>query len=250
MSMSSLEPSDALNELLAGYVLGDLTPEEAARVHHLIETDPEIAKEVNRLQTILGLVPLSLAPTSVPQGSLSRLLVRARQQEEVKSPDTKKHLRVVPLSWAAILAMLATFALGGLFWENQKLKRALTAAQNLSAYRDVVTLLGQPNNRFLALKGITPDSNASGSLVIAPRKESAMLVMRDLQPLPKDKVYRMWAFVDGKKLSCADFIPNAQGEVFLKLPLDRWGRTTEVVITIEPARPLPYPVGKMVITGS
>ncbi|MCY7278182.1 MAG: anti-sigma factor, partial [Phormidesmis sp. CAN_BIN44] len=79
---------------------------------------------------------------------------------------------------------------------------------------------------------------------------SAMLVLQDVATLPRGKVYRMWAFIDGEKVFCGDFKPNDRGEVFLQLPLDKWGGTIEAGITVEPDRALSMPVGEMVITGS
>jgi Anti-sigma-K factor rskA len=125
-----------------------------------------------------------------------------------------------------------------------------TARQELSRYQAAVTLLRQPNNRFLALRGMNPELRSSGSLVIVPTKDSAILVLRDVASLPEGKIYRMWALVNGEKVSCADFKPNDKGEVFLQLSLNQWGGTTEVVVTVEPDRTLSKPVGEMVIIGS
>ena len=48
--MTNFQNFDELQELLAGYVLGDLTPEEVAMVNQLLETRPELKIEVNHLQ--------------------------------------------------------------------------------------------------------------------------------------------------------------------------------------------------------
>ena len=256
--MKPLEPDNPLDELLAGYVLGDLTSEEVARVHELLEIDPEIALEIHRLQTTLALFPLSLPPTSVPQGLRSRLLQAQTLEATAPSSENYRNTRVYRVGLALLGSMVAIL-IAGLIGENYRLNQRLTATetklqhlqnQDLPRYQTVIDLLRQPNNRFLSLRGINAKSTVSGSLVIAPQKDTAILVLRNVSPLPKNKVYRLWAFVNGQKVSCAEFTPNPQGEVFLPLPLGEWKETPEVVVTIEPAENSPGPVGEMVITGS
>jgi hypothetical protein len=45
---------DNWQELLAGYILGDLDPEEAERVRQLLSMNPDLAVEADRLQEVLG----------------------------------------------------------------------------------------------------------------------------------------------------------------------------------------------------
>ena len=100
------------------------------------------------------------------------------------------------------------------------------------------------------MKGMVPEMPSTGSLVIAPTMASAILVLRGVAALPEDQVYRMWAVMDGRKVACGDFRPNPDGDVFLQLPVDQWGATPEVVITVEPTVEMPEPVGEMVMVGS
>ncbi len=77
-----------------------------------------------------------------------------------------------------------------------------------------------------------------------------MLTLQNLASLPPGKVYRLWAYVDGRKVDCAEFQPNSEGKVFLRLPLNNWADATSVVVTIEPLQETPDPTGEMVMTGS
>ncbi len=134
---------------------------------------------------------------------------------------------------------------------NYRLQAELSKTQQeLSRYQEALSVLKQPNNRLLALKSITPDISSSGSLVIAPNSEAAILTLKNLPDLPENQVYRLWAFVDGKKIKCAKFNPDSQGKVLLKIPLQQWGNTTEVFVTIEPKDGLELPVGETVMKGS
>jgi anti-sigma-K factor RskA len=278
--MEPLEHSEQLETLLAGYVLGDLTPAEAAYVKQLLEQNPDLLVELQRLQSTLAVLSLSL-PVTAPTQQLETRILQAAQAEASTATrfptQSKGQMRLRSWQWGGAIAAAMIVGLGietyqlhqklaATQLENHGLHQQLattqatldrirknelaTARQELSRYQEAVNLLRQPNNRFLTLRGASPMLQSSGSLVMVPTKDSAMLVLRDVAPLPEGKVYRLWAFVNGQKLSCGDFLPNEQGDVLLQLPLDQWGGTTEVVVTVEPDRAMSKPVGEMVISGS
>jgi len=277
--MAPLEPSEQLENLLAGYVLGNLTPEEAAQLKQLLDHNPDLLTELRRLESTLAVIPLSLPVSSPSQQLETRILQAAEAEVSAANRSPAKAGSRVRLSWqwgGAIAAVMIAGLGIETYWlhqtlaaaelENHHLHQQLATAQvtldrirqtelattrkELSRYQQAVNLLRQPKNRFLTLIGTNPKLQSSGSLVMVPTKSSALLVLRDVAPLPKGKVYLLWALVDGQKVNCGDFKPNDRGEVFLELPLDKWGGTTEVVVTVEPDRALSMPVGKMVITGS
>lgn len=247
--MEHFEP-EQLEKLLAGYVLGDLTPEESVRVKRHLETHPEFAAEVNRLQATLALLPLSLAKTSPSETLRERLLQTA--QASLSSSTARPSSRVwrKPGVWIWVMRSAAAVLLAGLGFSVYRLNQELAVVQaDLFRYKEAIALLRQPNNRLLTLKGISPTLPSSGSLVIAPQSHAGVLTLQNLPPLPKGKVYRLWAFTNGRKVNCAEFTPNSEGKVFLQLPLDNWAGTTSVVVTVEPFQETPEPTGEMVMTG-
>lgn len=279
--MEPLEPSEQLESLLAGYVLGDLSPEEVARVKQLLEGDPAIAAEVDRLQSTLALLPLSLPSETLPPKQLQSKILQVAQSDVTSQVNvanahlTQRSIR--QRRWVVTVGSIAATTIVALGIQIYQLQQKLAVArsqnlqlqqnlkiaqanlsqlrqhdvvnsQELSRYQQAVDLLRQPNSRFLNLKGTSQP--ATGSLLIAPKTDKALLALRDVAPLPQGKVYRMWAIVNGRKVSCTDFKPNAKGKVFLEIPLDQWGAATEVVVTVEPDRYMPQPIGEMVITGS
>ena len=274
--MDVSEPPHNLQHLLAGYVLNDLTPEEIAQVEDLLERDPALAIEIQKLQSILAVFSLAL-PHAKPPQNLKTLILQAAQSDQTPAKPRKRFQRslakwVTVGSAAAIIAGLGIEVthlqrkLAAIQLENQHLQKQLATTQNtleqirqndlrktrqeLARYQEAVSLLRQPDNRYLSLKGMAPEIPSTGSLVIAPNLASAVLVLRGVEALPEDRVYRMWAVVDGQKVACGDFTPNENGDVFLQLPVDEWATTPEVVITIEPTYDIPEPVGEMVIFGS
>ncbi|MFH7030849.1 MAG: anti-sigma factor domain-containing protein [Heteroscytonema crispum UTEX LB 1556] len=320
--MEHLELSEDWETLIAGYVLGDLTPEEVVEVNQYLAAYPELASEVSSLQATLALLPLTLPETSPPQNLRSQILQAAesfnladvnlntqtpfeigRVEEESANSQTlpPQSLRsqilqaaelqtrdILPPSpppplppsrnfwrrqrtWLGVAGSVAAVLVAGLGFENYRLHQELKTAKaelsrhqqelgsmhsqmaadktNLSRYQKAIALLNQPNNRLLKLKGMSPSSPSSGSLVIAPNSQVALLTLQNLPPLAEGKVYRMWAFVNGQKVDCATFKPDSEGKVMLKMPLDNWESTTSVAVTIEPEAAITQPTGEMVMTG-
>lgn len=272
--MEPLELPSNWEALITGYVLSDLTPEEAALVKQYLETYPELASEVESLQATLALFPLSLPETKPPEHLRSQILEAAKTElnanhNQIASPSPPLPLSPLPSPkpWLKIAGVAAIGIIASLGFFNYRLQQKLATAetdlsnyrlqaelsqtqQELSRYQEALSVLKQPNNRLLALKSITPDISSSGSLVIAPNSEAAILTLKKLPNLPEDKVYRLWAFVDGKKIKCAKFNPDSQGKVLQKIPLQKWGSTTEVFVTIEPKDGFELPVGETVMKGS
>jgi anti-sigma-K factor RskA len=259
--MANREKFEAWEELLAGYVLGDISPEEVEEVNQLLISHPELFAEINSLQETLALIPTALPESLPPKDLRSRLLLQidVQQQEQFQLElasnaiaRRRKQTQMMPLSkWLAILSgVIATIA-AGLSLDSYRLRQELANARSdVDQYRAVVATLRQPDNRLLSLKGMGATPTASGSITIAPSNQTAMIAIQNLAPLPKGKVYRLWAIVDGKKVECAEFVPDSQGQVWVKVPLDRFlSKTGTVAITVEPAQRNPESTGEMVMQG-
>jgi hypothetical protein len=277
--MEPIEFPEDIESLLAGHALGNLSSEENAQLKRLLAEHPEWVTELEGLESTLSLLllPLTLSEVEPPPAHLEAQILNAAQTDLKAAPvvrPTRGNGIVIPKAWVMGLSSAAVFVISLLGWQtytlqaklttaqtqNQQLQQALAVAksqlqqsqqtqQQLTRYQQAVSLLQQPDNRFIALRASQPKLTSTGSLVIAPQSSSALLVLQQVQPLPTGKVYRMWAMVDGRKISCADFKPNAQGEVLVRMPLAEWGQATEIVVTLEPEQSLPQPVGEMVITG-
>lgn len=225
-------------ELLAGYVLGDLTPAEISRVEQYLAEHPEGAAEIASLMLPLDLLPLTL-PANNPSASLRQQIVQIAEREATGSSRPNR-LKI----WQSTIAGLGLLLLAGLGWNNYRLSHELaTVKQDLSAqiaqnqqsktYQSVVSLLQQPNNRFFALKNMEGKSMGMGSLVMVPYKSSAVLTLQKMAPLSSGQVYRLWAIMGNEEMACADFLPDAEGKVLMQIPLDNWENVKKVMITVE-----------------
>ncbi|AFY69050.1 Anti-sigma-K factor RskA [Thalassoporum mexicanum PCC 7367] len=256
--MESLQESQNWQELLAGYVLGDLNPQEEAQVKQYLSEHPEAEREILALEQSLALLPFALPEAAPPESLKSNLLAQVEadiaqeaasslpqigQVERVFQPHrSPKFGRLI----AAAIAIVAV-GLGGYSWSLQR--KLAIAQQDLDAYHKAIAMLRQPDNRLLALQGMKNLEGATGSFVITPGMEAAVLSVQNLEQLPPGMVYSMWAYVDGKKVDCVEFRPGQDGKVFMTVPLDRVLTNTQLVeVTVEKAGTL-KPSGEMVMKG-
>ena len=253
-------------ELLAGYVLGDLEPEEVTAMHQLIAEHPEIIKEIDRLQETLALLPLGLNesyPTSdlrdriaaiaIPQ-SVDTPLINSSEPlttQTKRSPRQRNFWKLVSIGLGSI-SMIAIVALG--FDSYQMRQQIATNQTELQKYRQAIALLQGSDNRMISLKGMGAIPAATGSVMISPTEKTAMISIQNLRQIPQENSYRLWAIVDGKKIDSAQFRPDEEGKVFVKVPLvSALKQSTTVIITIEPNKEpnkdMPEPTGEVVMKG-
>ncbi len=249
--MVDFQESKQWEELLASYVLGDLTLEEIETVNHLLKTHPELEAEVSRLQKTLALFPLALPESSPPSNLGSQILQAASASVTDYSDTTLNRMGRTAKAKFGILGSIAAAFVIGLGLYSYRLNQQLASTQTeLSHYKEAIALLRQPSNRLLSLKGTNAIPQDSGSLVIVQSSEVAILTLQNVAPLPKGQIYRLWAAANGKKIYCGEFKPDSQGKVFIELPLDNvMSGNYSVVVTVEPSQRTPQPIGETVMTG-
>lgn len=90
----SLSPQD-IQELAAGYVLGDLDSDEVEVFQTLLAASPELYQDVADLQEALSLMPYGLADVEVDSAVRSHLLTQAQAE---LSPERSTEFIPIPLS--------------------------------------------------------------------------------------------------------------------------------------------------------
>jgi len=247
-------------ELLAGYVLGDLEPEEVTAMQQLIVDNPDIVIEIDRLQETLALLPLGLnqsypsrdlrdriAKVAIPQAETNSIMATVTPPERQIPTQRKSFWKL----GAIALGSMSAIALVTLGFDNYQMRQQIATNQGeIQKYKQAIALLQGVDNRMISLKGMGATPAATGSVMIAPTEKMAMINIENLAPISQDNSYRQWAIVDGKKVDCAQFRPDARGKVFVKVPLgSALKQSTTVIITIEPNQDMPEPTGEMVMKG-
>jgi anti-sigma factor RsiW len=245
--MNSLSAADR-SELLAGYVLGNLSAEEVAMVETYMAEHPETQHELQALQAAWNLMPLALPATQPNPGLRERILQGAALPEPLAAPATTAQANVQTgrrrsKSWWLLLgtALLGAIGCGGLGWQNYRLQSQFAAvqqqfSQELQQMRQQAqesqTIFSRSDTRLLPVKAMEK-AYGSGSLVLAPVKTKALLTLQKVPTLPKGQVYKIWALKPNGERDCGHFVPNAQGGVSMELPLGDWDGATGIAITVE-----------------
>ncbi|MBE9102536.1 anti-sigma factor domain-containing protein [Vacuolonema iberomarrocanum] len=243
--MNVPESIESRNELLAGYVLGDLSPEEAATVEQQLQDNPDLVADLEHLQTTMSLMAVETPAVSPPLGLRDRILTQVTEPAPapapaaVQRPMSNGRGKVLPfrIGTRELLTGAAALALALLGISNFQMQQRLASVeQEFTDYQEAIALLQNPQNRLLSIQSVsdTMSSQGMGSLVIAPEQDAAILTLQNIEPPPEGMVYRMWAYVDGEKVDCADFVPDASGDVFMQFPLTGWEGASSVVVNIEP----------------
>jgi anti-sigma factor RsiW len=250
--MNALSPA-ARSELLAGYVLGDLSPAEQAMVEEYLANHPEAQAELLELQNTWMLLPLALPEVQPGKLLRDRILQEAMVMEPQAVLVEKRQLRQQRRGlWATVgLAVLGAIGCGGLCWQNYRLQSQVAMIQDqqqllaqelqrsrqqtelaLQQSREQQTILSRPDTRLLPVKAMGKTAG-SGSLVLAPVKTKALLTLQKVPALPEGQVYRIWALKEDGERACGHFRPDAKGLVTMELPLSDWDGAKGISITIE-----------------
>jgi hypothetical protein len=130
---------------------------------------------------------------------------------------------------------------------RQTQEKLIATQGDLNRYQQAVATIEQAPGRMLNLAGSGIAASASGNVVITPSQRQAVLMIQNMPKPPEGKVYHLWAMVEGRKVACIQFTPEADGKVLMQLPADRWVNAIGVAVTLEPNQSEVQPTGDMVM---
>lgn len=178
-------PSEQVQLLIAGYVLGELEPEEAAEFEQLLQRDPAIAQEIAEMQKVLE-VSHGIEETPPPAHLREAILTAyaAEQVPPIQAAPAPQRRRLQRISWSRWAGGVAAAALiVGLGINNYRLWRQVQTLEATTSPASIVTY---------SLTGGQPTQTASVSLTVNPNTLEAELLAQNLPPLPPGKVYALW----------------------------------------------------------
>ena len=234
-----------LQERAVQYVLGELGSAEAAELERRLAEDPELAREVEALHRLVGLLPLGAA-VDPPPALRARVLAAAESRASVAAVAAPRRSasRLVPRLVGAVAAMLA-LALG---------IDAYRARRELALERELRTALQEPNVVLtFALAGRGEAAGASGRVSLDLDARRGAVVLDGLRPLPADRVYRLWAAVGDQMVPCGTFQATAEGRVVAQfaVPVDAYTAPIgRLLLSVEPPALPPAPAGPVVMESA
>ncbi|MBD0335825.1 MAG: anti-sigma factor [Cyanobacteria bacterium Co-bin13] len=240
--MAGVMHSEELQLLIAGYVLCDLSPEEAVQFEQQLAANPALMAEVAQLQQALE--STYDVPETEPPAYLRDAILTASEKasspalqtvESVPSRPPRRHRR----RWwgAAAAALVAGLSLSNyLLWQEV---RTLRAASSRETAATPLTISLQPTDATLA---------ASVTVAVDPNTLEGTLTVQDLPVLPPDQVYVLWTVVEPDAPFTTDdkdailtqvFTVDAEGDLVENILVPRvyreQGTVTAVAVTIEDA---------------
>src|SRR5882724_6415203 len=143
---------EATDGLAVDYVLGELAQEEARAFEQRLAADPDLAREVERLRAVLGLVPYAKA-VEPPPHLRAAVLRAAAEARKARRARIRPAWSTFGLAAAALLAIVLGI-------DNYRVR------QELRLQRTVTAMLQEPNIVLsFALHGTGTGSGALGKVV-------------------------------------------------------------------------------------
>lgn len=221
--------SEQIEELMAGYVLNALSPEEAAEFEQLLLSKPEIAAKLREFEEFMASIAHASPRVSAPRSLRAKILAVA--QEEV-SQEKKFSLYSFPwykLSIAAgVLLVVAGYAY--LYQQLAATRQQLASLQaDNNSIRQKLALM---ESNIFALQGTKVAPSASASVVLDFTKGKALLVLENLPKSPPGESYHLWAFTQKndrlEKILCGTF-KNDFSDSKISIPIPVKDFTTPVL---------------------
>lgn len=231
-------------DLISGYVLGDLSPEEAVHLRQALAEDPARAEELKSFEEAFSLLPYDL-PIVEPSAQLKDKILSAASHQTTEAAAAPPPANVVPMAplrqrhwrrWIpAISTGIAAIAVAAFGLNQMQLSQQsqqtvalqqqlkttnteLTRLRNeLKANRETVAQLSNPNTQVQTLVGSVPNPTDSrlptARLLVKPGDSEVTLVARDLPKLSEKQIYRLWSVADtaAPPLYCGQFRQNDSG---------------------------------------
>lgn len=251
------EPPENWQDLAAGYVLGNLSDEEALIWKQLLQDYPELSDQLEDFEdsfdVFADVVPMHQPPNSL----LNQIRAAAQTQSETppvisrssshgaaprSSARLKQMVGIGGAIAAGIIAVLGlkvyslSTELQSVNAKVQDLEREIQVANAQSqTVRPILNSLQQPGTLVYSLQGSTLANAASGSLVMSNEKD-VIIAVKNLPELPEGQVYRLWADLPSATALtyCGQFNSNTQGLIQLVPSSARCGENPrQMIITID-----------------
>lgn len=244
-------------ELVALAALRSPSGEEAVEYARLLE---EGCSECERLLPALRLAATALsvsAPPLEPRPELREAILASL------GPSRPAARRSSGPAWAfaaaaALLFFVVLFDDARLRREREELRahNSELAGQVASSRAELsrrdlrARVMESDDVRVLFLGGQGPQPKARGKVFWSEGAKRGVLVAGGLEPLPADRQYQLWVFVDGKPVDAGVFDVDAEGRaLFESRDLAAVRAAENFAVTVEPRGGLPAPSGPIVLMG-
>ncbi len=230
-------------DLVAGYILDNLSHEESARLNQALAETPTLYKEIESFKEAFSLLPYDM-PILEPSAHLKDKIISAASHSIAGASLETHHDNVVPLAlprhrtWKRWIPVISTgiaavavtvginqVLLGRQFQQTAALQQQLEVTNTelqrlkteLQANQTTIARLSQPDTQVYSLVGAKSNPKnsrlATARLFAKPGDRTVTLVAQDLPKLPNNRIYRLWSVAtpSAVPMYCGEFRQNDSG---------------------------------------
>jgi anti-sigma-K factor RskA len=186
-------------QLAAGYVLGALEPDDEHVFQRHLGGCPECEANVRDLEEAVGTLAYAAPPVDPPETLWASIQREIRPEQRRVQPQPARRRRwwsspvVARLAAAAAIVALATVSVWNLNLRDQN----AGYRDRVAALEQAARLLNEPNTAKATLKGTAAEAQAT--VLASSAQGRGVLVVENLPPLQRDKVYELWGIPKGGK---------------------------------------------------
>lgn len=242
-------------ESLEAYSLDAVEAAERASVETHLARCPACASEASRFAEVAALLGRSAPQAPLPPGLRDRVLSRAAAESRPRLGWRPRIMR------PALSAVAAAVAVGSLAWalalqfqfNVQQATLASLASEEAryeQGYGQIVSVLRWSDLHVRELNGTPAAPAAYGRVMVDPSRETGMLVVWNLPPIPAERAFQVWFVADSGRRSGGVIRPDdrGHGSFVIRVPPDLAGFQA-IGLTEEPATGSDGPTGRRVLFG-
>jgi anti-sigma-K factor RskA len=190
-------------ELAAGYVLGALEPDDEHVFQRHLDGCTSCGANVRELEAVVGELAYAVPPVDPPDtlwaGIRREIGPEAAPPEPAAAPGRTdraggRRLRLLPgLAAAAAILLVVVLSLWNLNLRNEN----ATYRDRLAALERATQLANDPDASLVAMDDAAAPAGARATVIASTRQDRGVLLVENLPPLQRDRVYELWGAPDG-----------------------------------------------------
>ena len=194
-------------ELAAGYVLGALEPDDEHAFRQHLDGCVACEADVRELEAVVGELAYAVPQVDPPDtvwAGIRREIRPEAAPRPVPLPDTpaapagarrrRRGLRVLS-GLAAAAAILMVVALS--VWNLNLRDENAVYRDRVAALERATELANDPNAALVTMDDSPGPAGAAGTVIASSREDRGVLIVENLPPLARDRVYELWSVPGG-----------------------------------------------------
>jgi anti-sigma-K factor RskA len=253
--------SESMRDLVAGYALGALTPDETRAFETALSTSPELQRDLREHRELNAVLALADAEP-VPPGLKGRLMARIDQTKRASLGGAPVPASIAPARrsftpWvmgaglaAALLVAIGLSLKVRSLGDEIRVRDSLLAAreQRLAEREATLNAILEPNVQLVTMVA-TGEAPPVAQVFFDPSKGRAIVHLFNLKPAPSGKAYQLWLLPKGGNPIASRVFNTEPDGHGLEQAIPVSGDIAGFALTVEPAGGSPQPTSAILLHG-